>query len=976
MAMFDRDMRYISASPKWLTYLGLMQAPVGRSHYEVFPENSDAWRATHQRCLAGAIESSEGEHFHFTEGGSRWVRWEARPWLDKDGAVAGIVIASEDITARVQSQRNSDELARRLTAAADELAETARRAQETERYLKAALDAIPGGFAIYDPNDRLVVFNKAVRAIFRDDELHPDALFEDLMRGALNRGVFGHAIADKESWMGARMDLHRNPVGAIEQQSDDGRYLQVEERRMPDGGTVVIRTDITDLKNRQQELAEKTALLEATLQSIGEGIAVYGADLKLLCCNDFTAQLLDVPAALFAPGAALEDVIRFRAGRGDYGDVDADVCVRERVAQFNLRMSWSRTKRQRDGRTIEARFNPLPDGGGIFVLCDVTERTQTEERIREDEAKFRSLVEQDVAGIVIVRDDGTIGYCNSCFASMISSTPAEIEGRALLDFVPETEQPIVVRVLGAQLVETGSPAQIASAVRARDGSIVEVLVNASKSVFEGRSASIAVVVDVTARNRAQRELASTAAILATEHESSPDGILVVDSAKRILSINRRLGELFDVPAELLVAGNDEPVLEVASKHVVDAETFGSRVRYLYDHPEESSDDELALKDGRVIERLTSPLRASDGEYVGRIWFFRDISKRRRAEDALGASEKRFRMLVEEAPDAILLFDYDQRRWIAANKAAERLFGASQNDILEHGPQHFYPPEQPDGRPVTQSYLEHYERALAGEEVTFERRIRRPSGEERLCQVTFVRLPSNVRLLRASLVDVTERRAAEAELSEVLRSIVTRQEAERQRIARELHDSLSQYLAALNIKLEVFGRSVADASPLMSELSELKSLTATVGDEVNRLAWELRPTALDDIGLEPAVRHFVDEWARRSGLQFDLHVSLKDRRLPPDVETNLYRALQEGITNIAKHADARKVGVILKASADDVVMIIEDDGKGFQLENPNRASSKRLGLLGMRERLAAIHGNLEIETKPSSGTTSDHPGASR
>ncbi len=193
----------------------------------------------------------------------------------------------------------------------------------------------------------------------------------------------------------------------------------------------------------------------------------------------------------------------------------------------------------------------------------------------------------------------------------------------------------------------------------------------------------------------------------------------------------------------------------------------------------------------------------------------------------------------------------------------------------------------------ESYSEHNGRALAGEEVTFERRIRRLSGEERMCRATLVRLPSNVHLLRASLVDITEQRAAEAQLSEVLRDTVIRQEAERQRIARELHDALGQYLAAMSMKLEIFGRSAPDVSPLKAWLEELKRLTATVGDEVNRLAWELRPAALDDIGLEPAIQHFVDEWARRSGLRFDLHLALKRRRLPSDIETTLYRVLQEG-----------------------------------------------------------------------------------
>ena len=422
----------------------------------------------------------------------------------------------------------------------------------------------------------------------------------------------------------------------------------------------------------------------------------------------------------------------------------------------------------------------------IGVILDITEHNKALQRIREEEAKFRSLVEQDVAGIVIVRDDGTIGFCNGCFANMIGRTSAKILGLPLLNFVPETERPIIAESLRAQIFGIGAPVQIASTVIARDGSLVEVLVNASKSTFEGSAASIAVVVDVTSRNKAQRELASTAAILAAEHESSPDGILVVDPVGRVISVNRRFREMFGIPDELLACAREAALLALALHQVSDADALPSPRAISSRSSRESGHDELVLKDGRVIDRLTSPFKTADGENLGRIWFFRDITERRNAEASLRASEERFRTLVEEAPDAIMLYDLDQDRLVSANKAAERLFGVSRNEILEHGLRRFYAPEQPDGRPAAQSF-EHNERALAGEEVTFERWIRRPSGEERICRATLVRLPSNVRLLRASLVDITEQRAAEAQLSEVLRSTVAVQEAERQRIARELHD---------------------------------------------------------------------------------------------------------------------------------------------------------------------------------------------
>ena len=217
---------------------------------------------------------------------------------------------------------------------------------------------------------------------------------------------------------------------------------------------------------------------------------------------------------------------------------------------------------------------------------------------------------------------------------------------------------------------------------------------------------------------------------------------------------------------------------------------------------------------------------------------------------------------------------------------------------------------------------------------------------------------------------SERRAVvEAELSQVLRRTVLEQEAERQRIARELHDSLGQYLTVMQMDLDGIGRDTEASASIRQRVQKLKSLTTDVGQEVNQLAWEIRPTALDDLGLQKAFQQFLEEWAERSPLKFDVHLALSDRRLPPPIETALYRSLQEAVRNVVNHAQATQVGVILEASATEVRLIVEDDGKGFVWEMPEGSPpSPRLGLLGVRERLALVGGILEVETSPGSGTT--------
>jgi len=216
----------------------------------------------------------------------------------------------------------------------------------------------------------------------------------------------------------------------------------------------------------------------------------------------------------------------------------------------------------------------------------------------------------------------------------------------------------------------------------------------------------------------------------------------------------------------------------------------------------------------------------------------------------------------------------------------------------------------------------------------------------------------------------QRAVIEAELSKVLRRTVLEQEAERQRIARELHDSLGQYLTVMRLDLDGIGKDAGASSSIRERVEKLKNLTTGVGQEVNQLAWEIRPTALDDLGLQTAIQQFLEEWQERSSLKFEVHLALSDRRLPPPIETALYRVLQEAVRNVVKHAEAKQIGVILEATQSEVRLIIEDDGKGFNWDAVAGAtdSTDRLGLLGVRERLALVGGSLEVETSPGSGTT--------
>ena len=219
-------------------------------------------------------------------------------------------------------------------------------------------------------------------------------------------------------------------------------------------------------------------------------------------------------------------------------------------------------------------------------------------------------------------------------------------------------------------------------------------------------------------------------------------------------------------------------------------------------------------------------------------------------------------------------------------------------------------------------------------------------------------------------DLTERRQAEAERArtELLSRLVFAQEDERRRIAREMHDQFGEQLTALGRGIGALKDACA-GSPAMAGLVEtLETVARQLDRDVDQLVWELRPTALDDLGLRAALANYVQDWSRRVNIPAELHTSgLLDERLSSEAETTLYRIAQEALTNVAKHARATRVEVILKRQADSVLLIVEDDGVGFDTDGEG-ASGHGFGLLGMQERAALVGATVEIESAASEGTT--------
>lgn len=201
--------------------------------------------------------------------------------------------------------------------------------------------------------------------------------------------------------------------------------------------------------------------------------------------------------------------------------------------------------------------------------------------------------------------------------------------------------------------------------------------------------------------------------------------------------------------------------------------------------------------------------------------------------------------------------------------------------------------------------------------------------------------------------------------QLLEGVILAQEEERRRIARELHDSTSQSLSSLIIGLKNI-EDYCDNPEIQPQVERLRGETSRALDDVHSLALQLRPAVLDDLGLEAALLRLIEEWQDHLQVNTDLLVHIGKDRLPGDIETALYRIVQEALTNIARHAEASSVSVLVERRNGDVVAIIEDDGVGF--DHLKSTGSGQLGLLGMQERAGLLHGKLIIESSEKQGTS--------
>lgn len=373
------------------------------------------------------------------------------------------------------------------------------------------------------------------------------------------------------------------------------------------------------------------------------------------------------------------------------------------------------------------------------------------------------------------------------------------------------------------------------------------------------------------------------------------------------------------------------------------------------------------KDGSTVwvEVRTSVMRDAAGKPTGIFGFTRDITERKQAEKALRESEKRYRTFFEDSMDATCIMGRSGKV-LDVNRAALALLGYTREEtlglnLLENAP-----------RDRRRQFGKQIERD--GFVRNYEMRLRRKDGVELDCVLTFdLRRDDygNIVGYEGSIRDVTGYKRMQRNLRLYVNEVTRAQEDERLRLSRELHDGALQDLLALGLELEKAIRAGRRGG--RSQKGQLESIR----EEVQRLAGEmrvlshaLRPNVLDELGLVPAVQTLLRGLEETQGTKTWLQVAGAESRLEPEIELALFRIVQEALSNVKRHSEARSVRVRIEFGDAAVKAVVSDDGKGFKA--PRRlsdlASERRLGLAGMEERAKMLGGRVSLESAPGGGTT--------
>ncbi|HEY2329188.1 MAG TPA: PAS domain S-box protein [Verrucomicrobiae bacterium] len=636
-----------------------------------------------------------------------------------------------------------------------------------------------------------------------------------------------------------------------------------------------------------------------------------------------------------------------------------------------------------EATSVEHKVDGLHTGADEYLVKpfgvnELLARVQTLMRLRNTTAALRASEEHhrrliDILpdAVCLIHPKGELLAVNSQAAMMLGyASTGDLLHKNIYDLTPPEEHERIKTDFTVAL-RAGIIRNAEYTMLKKNGETFRVELSATVSLgITGQSTGLlSVVRDITERQRAQQALqASEERFRQLAHHIREVFWMSNVGRSEIIYVSPAYEEIWGQSCESLYAapGNwIEAIHPDDRKRVL--ETLNKQTSGEYDEIYR-----VVRPDGSIrwIQDRAFPIRDDAGKIYRVVGIADDITKRKQAWDALGESEARKRAIMQAALDGIITIDHEGRM-IELNSAAEKIFAHNRakligENVMEVVPNSF--------RPWFQNGLANN---FSGEKgPTLGSRIEMPAlrsdGSKFSAEFTITRIKLAGRpMFTLYIRDITQHKRAEAELRTLPQRIIKAQEAERSRIARELHDGINQLIASVKMRLRRVETSLPDLKPAAREiLARCDRLLVKVLEENRRIAHNLRPTDLDNLGLSAACSSFCREVQVRTNIRVQCRISSPGTRLPPVTELHLFRIVQEAVNNIEKHARARTVKLQIQFSAAAVALKIQDDGGGFDFKNFKSGKGKGhgLGLTNMRERALSLGGTYEIKSAVGRGTT--------
>lgn len=983
LAFLDRDFNFIKVNRAYVKNCGHTEEElIGFNHFVLFPN------AENEAIFRKAVETGESVEFHdkpFEYADQPWRGitywdWSLVPIKSSDGRVQGLVFSLLETTVRKHME----------IALKNSLEETRRRIHETAVLLEASRAILerPGlqeaAIAIYSSCKKITscqsgfigqIEGDVCRIIYADsNNKHFQFPSSILLRGlALQASLSGKSVLENDLTLDEDNELFKDScrdlknalftpvrlggrsVGLLALFDKPGGF-DVSDIRVASSFRSLAAIAFRSSRTRQM-LEESEKRYRFLFNSSGDAVFVHyitpdGEKSNFIEVNEVACKRL---------GYSRKELLSMSPSQIDDPAFDASVAEAVKKLNEEERAIFEQRHLRRDGTFVPVELNIQRfELGDRFVVIsvarDITERKKAEAALKLERDKLRGILDAMEDGVYIVDADYEIEYINPPLMAHFGP----ISGRKCYDYFHERQIPCSYckskEVLNGQTVRWAWH----SPHNQRD---YELMATPIKNP-DGTTSKLTIFHDVTERSHMQRIiLRYQAGLLAQAERIAHIGnwdydllghsMILSDEVYNILGLRSEDGlPGFKQIMEIVHPEDRDMLSSEAQKAVVS----GSRLNIQH---------RIIRPDGhlRYVHELAEITLSDTGVPQRVLGTIQDITEHKMAEEALRDSERRYRLLADNMVAFVWTID-GHLNISYLSPSTIRLLNYYPEDILGKHISMVFTPESYEKL----LYVYQQVRKSGSELIVnpLELDVKRQDGKviltETLMRPLYDENHHFLGILGVSR-DISERKAAEYELHTLSQRLVELQEEERSIIARELHDQIGQSLTVLKLMLD----KAKDSPPDKTEelLAEAQPLVSELISSVRNMSLDLRPRMLDDLGLLPALLWYFDRFTSQTGINVNFqHAGLK-RKFSPQLGTAVYRIIQEALTNVVRYAGVDNVLVRAKADKNQLALVIQDKGKGF---NPaQRATGMSSGLKGMKERVRFLGGKLDIESKPGEGT---------